>query len=68
MLGTVLGVFTAIVLSLQSALFTNLPFYFSFPTGLFFLVVCVAILVAVIGSYFPLQKLRHQHIAETLKM
>lgn len=62
-LGTLLGIFTAIVLTLQFNLFSQMPFLFYFPTGLYFFVVILSLVVAVAGSYLPSNKLLKKEIA-----
>jgi len=66
-LGTALGIFTAVVLTLQILLFSELPFYFNFPTELFVMVVILSLVVAVLGSYLPANEFRKKEIAIALR-
>ena len=66
-LGTALGIFTAIILTLQIDLFSELPFTFNFPTTLFFPVVVFSLIVAVVGSYLPTEEFRKKEIAIALR-
>ena len=66
-LGTSLGIFTAIVVTLQTNLFADLPFVFYFPTAMFVFVVVLSLGVAFLGSLFPSEKFRKQQIAITLR-
>ncbi|KAI9140455.1 FtsX-like permease family-domain-containing protein [Paraphysoderma sedebokerense] len=66
-IGTAIGIITAITLSLQFNLFTEMPFSFSFPTYLFIFVVGMSLLVSVLGSYFPAREFRKKQIAIALK-
>ena len=67
LLGTALGIITGVILTLQNSLFTNLPFLFTFPAIPFAVVVALALIVALLGSYFPLEHLRREKIATTLR-
>lgn len=51
--GTIIGVCSAIVLTLQFNLFMQLPFTLSFPYFMFSETVILSLIVAVIGSYIP---------------
>jgi len=66
-LGTTLGITTAIILTLQTLLFSELPFEFNFPTELFVMVMLLSLLVAVLGSYFPSEEYRKKEIAISLR-
>lgn len=67
LLGSVIGALIALTLTLQSTLFTEMPFVFNFPTVLFFSVMIMALFVAVFGSYLPADKLRQKQIAIALR-
>lgn len=66
-LGTITGLSVAVTLTAQQSLFTELPFKFVFPSGLFGLLVGATVFVAIGGAYFPSQKLQEKPIATVLK-
>eukprot|EP01091_Cochliopodium_minus_P014119 TRINITY_DN4729_c1_g3_i1.p1 TRINITY_DN4729_c1_g3~~TRINITY_DN4729_c1_g3_i1.p1 ORF type:complete len:1147 (+),score=296.15 TRINITY_DN4729_c1_g3_i1:490-3441(+) len=66
-LGTITGIVTSVTLQLQFNLFTELPFSYDFPYFLYFSVVIVSILVAVIGAYIPTNELQKGEIAIVLR-
>lgn len=66
-IGTAVGVFTAIALTLQFNIFTEMPFQFTFPTGLYFVVTIASTLVALAGAYFPATTYCKLKIAAALK-
>ncbi|KAL7747024.1 hypothetical protein RI367_007637 [Sorochytrium milnesiophthora] len=66
-LGTIIGIMTAITLTLQFNLFTEMPFTFRFPVPLFSSVVAMSLVVAVIGSFLPANEIRKKQIALALK-
>jgi len=67
LLGAIIGLVVSITLTLQFNLFTELPFTFQFPYTLFFSVLGMSFIVAVLGSYFPSRKLQYKPIAAALK-
>jgi len=66
-MGSTIGLLIAITLQLQFNLFTEMPFQFIFPYTLFFTVVGMSIIVAVLGSYLPAKELTRKAIAQALK-
>lgn len=62
-----MGEFVSVTLSLQSDLFSELPFVYHFPTMLFVTIVVCSIIVAFIGSYIPARTLLKKRIATALK-
>jgi ABC-type antimicrobial peptide transport system permease subunit len=66
-LGLLLGSFTAITLTLQSNLFTEMPFVFTFPGSLIAIVVILCLLSAIIGSVHPVKEFNKRPIAITLR-
>jgi ABC-type antimicrobial peptide transport system permease subunit len=67
LLGSTIGIFIAVTLTLQFNLFTEMPFQFAFPWILFSTVLVMSLLVAVLGSYIPARTLKEKHIAQALK-
>lgn len=67
LIGFVIGDLVSITLTLQTTLFTELPYQFEFPTLLFFAITIMSITVAVLGSYFPARSLLNKRIASALK-
>lgn len=61
------GVFTAVTLTIQFNLFTDMPFAFYFPWGLFAWVLVFSIIVAVYGSYYPTISFNRKPIAIVLR-
>lgn len=53
LLGTAVGILVALTLTLEFNLFLELPFYFDFPYTLYFIVLGVALVVAVVASALP---------------
>ncbi|ORX53870.1 hypothetical protein BCR36DRAFT_348918 [Piromyces finnis] len=51
--GTIIGVCSATILTMQFNLFMQLPFTLSFPFYMFFEMVFLSLIVAIIGSYVP---------------
>jgi hypothetical protein len=51
--GTLIGLISAIILSMQFNLFMQLPFTLSFPYFMFTELVILSLIVAVVGSYIP---------------
>ncbi|KAI3632542.1 hypothetical protein MIR68_009648 [Amoeboaphelidium protococcarum] len=66
-LGLILGLLTASTLTLQSNLFSELPFKLIFPTLLFFVVLLMSIGLAIFGSYIPINSFNKKPIAVALK-
>eukprot|EP01090_Pellita_catalonica_P004754 TRINITY_DN14551_c0_g1_i1.p1 TRINITY_DN14551_c0_g1~~TRINITY_DN14551_c0_g1_i1.p1 ORF type:complete len:444 (-),score=74.69 TRINITY_DN14551_c0_g1_i1:87-1376(-) len=65
--GSTIGVLIAITLTLQFNLFSELPFEFDFPWGLFFMITSMALLLAVLGSYCPARRQGKKPISFVLK-
>lgn len=57
----------SVSLSLQFNLFTQLPFVFRFPTGMFVGTLVLCILVAIAGSLLPLRRFLQLEIAPVAK-
>ncbi|KNC51045.1 uncharacterized protein AMSG_07026 [Thecamonas trahens ATCC 50062] len=66
-MGTIIGLLTAVALTLQMGLFTESPFVFQFPTLLFCVVVVLSIGVTLIGSWLPARSIMGKEIAIVLK-
>lgn len=66
-LGSTIGILVSITLTLQLDLFTELPFWFEFPSVLFFGVLLMSVGVAVAGSYFPASRFKGKAISAVLK-
>jgi len=66
-IGFIIGDLVSVTLTLQACLFSELPFTFNFPTILFFSVVGMSVIVAVLGSYLPARVLQKKRIASALK-
>jgi len=66
-LGSIVGILVAITLTLEFNIFMELPFSFDFPVTLFFIVLSMSFVVAIIGSYIPARAFRLKPIASTLK-
>jgi ABC-type antimicrobial peptide transport system permease subunit len=67
LLGAVVGLAIAISLTVQFGLFTEMPFTFAFPYGLFFFTLLACILIALVSSYLPARKVAKVQIATVLK-
>lgn len=67
LLGTAVGVLQALTLTLQFALFTELPITLDLPYELFAVVVALSCAVAWAGSYWPTRKIARKRIASVLK-
>jgi ABC-type antimicrobial peptide transport system permease subunit len=65
--GTIIGVTIAITLVLQLNLFLQLPFQFAFPYGLFFFLLGLSIVSAVIAPIIPSREISRRPIASVLK-
>eukprot|EP01103_Thecamoeba_quadrilineata_P013162 TRINITY_DN3567_c0_g1_i2.p1 TRINITY_DN3567_c0_g1~~TRINITY_DN3567_c0_g1_i2.p1 ORF type:complete len:1198 (-),score=214.19 TRINITY_DN3567_c0_g1_i2:59-3133(-) len=66
-LGSMIGVMIAVTLTLQSDLFTEMPFAFAFPWSLFGITSAAAVTIAILGSYLPASSLSKQEIAIALR-
>eukprot|EP00013_Stygamoeba_regulata_P007379 CAMPEP_0177632462 /NCGR_PEP_ID=MMETSP0447-20121125/2307_1 /TAXON_ID=0 /ORGANISM="Stygamoeba regulata, Strain BSH-02190019" /LENGTH=155 /DNA_ID=CAMNT_0019134037 /DNA_START=49 /DNA_END=516 /DNA_ORIENTATION=+ len=66
-LGSLTGASIAVTLTLQFNLFTEMPFEVAFPYSLFFMVVSMAVVTAVLGSYIPARAFQRKEIAISLK-
>jgi ABC-type lipoprotein release transport system permease subunit len=66
-LGTAVGIFTAITLTIQFNLFLESAFSFQFPVLLFCVTTGLSLLVAVVGSYWPASEFKDLPIALVLK-
>ena len=66
-LGSLIGIVIATSLSLQMNLFLEAPFELAFPSGSFFSLFGMAIVVAVVASYLPSDRLIRQEIAHVIK-
>ncbi|KNE73088.1 hypothetical protein AMAG_17243 [Allomyces macrogynus ATCC 38327] len=67
LLGTLVGGITAVTVTLQFNLFTEMPMTLAFPSGLYTFVVVFSIVVAVAGSWYPASQYRQKKIAMALK-
>jgi ABC-type antimicrobial peptide transport system permease subunit len=67
LLGTGVGIAVAVTLVLEFNLFLELPFFFNFPYMLYFIVVGIALSVAVLGSWLPAYQYQKKKIASALK-
>ncbi|ORZ31776.1 FtsX-like permease family-domain-containing protein [Catenaria anguillulae PL171] len=66
-LGSAIGILTALVLTLQFGLFTEMPFSFGFPVPLYVTVTVLSLVVAVAGSWYPATEFARKKIAIALK-
>lgn len=66
-LGVILGVVTAVTLTLQSNLFSEMQFMLEFPTTLFSVTVVLSLVLATLGSYFPITEFNRASISTALK-
>ncbi|KAJ3372407.1 hypothetical protein GGF31_001848 [Allomyces arbusculus] len=66
-LGTLVGGITAVTVTLQFNLFTEMPMVLAFPSGLYAFVVVFSVVVAVAGSWYPASQYRQKKIAMALK-
>eukprot|EP00455_Lapot_gusevi_P003462 TRINITY_DN11415_c0_g1_i4.p1 TRINITY_DN11415_c0_g1~~TRINITY_DN11415_c0_g1_i4.p1 ORF type:complete len:879 (-),score=175.03 TRINITY_DN11415_c0_g1_i4:116-2752(-) len=66
-LGTIVGILIAISLTLQFNLFTEMPFAFEFPFALFFSMLGMALVVALLGSYLPARFFLNKSISNTIR-
>jgi ABC-type antimicrobial peptide transport system permease subunit len=65
--GTVIGIVIAYTLIVQMNLFLQLPFTFNFPVALFFFLLGLSLVSAVLGSYLPTRSITSRSIATVLK-
>lgn len=61
------GFAIGITLTAQFDLFLALPLKIYFPYVLFFTVLAMSIVVAMVGSWLPIRALRHAEIAQVIK-
>jgi len=66
-IGFLIGDLVSVTLTLQSCLWSELPFTFEFPTILFSGVVVMSVIVSILGSYLPSRVLQQKKIASALK-
>lgn len=66
-LGSILGIVTASTATLQSILYTEMPFDLNFPFTLFFVVSIMSIALGVYGSYAPIQVFHRKPISTILR-
>ena len=66
-LGTLIGLVVAIMMTVQFGMFTQLPFSFQFPSVLFFPVLAMCLIIAFVGSYIPASVIRRKPISSVLK-
>ncbi len=67
LIGTFIGIVVAVTLTLQFLMFTELPFNFIFPYGMFFTTFISGLVIAVFGSYFALAEFKDKPIASIVK-
>ena len=67
MLGSGVGLLIATSLTLQFNLFSEMPFAFVFPTGLYASTVIMAVGCALVGSYLPARRCLAKSIADTIR-
>ncbi|EFC47009.1 FtsX domain-containing protein [Naegleria gruberi] len=65
--GTVIGCVIALTLTAQFNLFLEMPFQFDFPYYLFFSILIMALICAILGSYLPARNLRKKEIALVIR-
>jgi ABC-type antimicrobial peptide transport system permease subunit len=66
-LGTIVGLAVAILMTSQFNMFTQLPFTFAFPYTLFFPVLGMSVFIAILGSYLPAAIIKSKPIGGVLK-
>ena len=66
-LGSIVGIVTAISIIEQFNIFTEMPFEFSFPYAVFFFSIGMAVLTAVIGSKLALDVIKKRQISSIVK-
>jgi len=67
LLGFLIGDLVSVTLTLQTMIFTEMPFTFRFPTLLFLVVSACSVIAATVGSYLPARVLLRRRIAQALK-
>ena len=67
LLGTIIGFLIGLTLTAQFDLFLALPLKIYFPYTLFFSVLIMSVIVAVVGSWLPVRALRNIQIAQVIK-
>ena len=66
-LGSIVGIIVAITLTLQLNLFTEMPFELEFPLIMYFTLITVCMITAVLGSYLPLKEVKRNSISSILR-
>ncbi|CAG9323306.1 unnamed protein product [Blepharisma stoltei] len=66
-LGTTVGISIAVLLSAQFNLFTEMPLDIEFPFAMFFIMVFIALLAAVGGSYYPAKDIEKFEISRIVR-
>ncbi len=66
-LGTAIGLMTAFMIIAQFNLFLMMPIELGFPYALYFTIVVLAIIVALLGSYMPMRKYMKGCVADVLR-
>ena len=66
-LGSSIGIVVALSLTLQSNLFTEMPFHFQFPWTLFLTVTSLCVIVSLSAAYLATRELRGKQIAIALR-
>ncbi len=66
-IGCVVGIGSALTLTLQLLMFNELPFSFAFPYTVFFSVLSLALLTALFSSYTAIKEVRESTIAQIVK-
>jgi len=67
LLGTTIGLLVAISLTLQFNLFVEMPFRIDFPYSLFFSMISMAFIIAVVGSYIPARGFMKKSISNVIR-
>ncbi|ORX82075.1 hypothetical protein BCR32DRAFT_292904 [Anaeromyces robustus] len=65
--GTSIGLISAVIITMQFNLFMQLPFTLSFPFFMFFELVILSLIVAIFGSYIPGKQYAEKPINEVIK-
>jgi ABC-type antimicrobial peptide transport system permease subunit len=66
-LGSIVGILVAITLTLQFNLFTELPFEMEFPFIMYFTLIGICLITALVGSYYPLSQMKKYSISVALR-
>ena len=67
LIGTMVGVIVALVLTVQYLTFAEIPLNFHFPMWMFSITFCSGVSTAVLGSYLALKEIRDRSIANIIK-